>query len=209
MPHNLFHTFHHFDMCFKYQSDKACLPRHPRNYTRDIHPGFSTVIYLNNRKKSRQIIQPIKKVFKSTQSSILLYLLLVQKLNFLRDTRQQWNKWGCRQIFRCCWSSRVCVVGVTGVQKSQVAETPGFQAAPDLQRSQGTEGEKGQELELPLLAISELQGGGVLCNGGMYFCKSPHNSKLALRFSSHGINEKYRGSSLACLNIQSLEGSFT
>lgn len=38
------------------------------------------------------------------------------------------------------------MVGVTGVQKSQVAEAPGFQAAPDLQRSQGTEGEKGQEL---------------------------------------------------------------
>lgn len=100
------------------------------------------------------------------------------------------------------------MVRVSGVQKSQVAEAPGCQAAPDLQRSQGIEEEKGQELELPLLTISELQGGKVLCNGGMYFCKFLHNSKLTLRFSSTGINEKYRGSSLACLNIQSLEGSF-
>lgn len=36
---------------------------------------------------------------------------------------------------------------------------PKLPGCPGLQRNQGTEGEKGLELELPLLAISELRGG--------------------------------------------------
>ena len=135
-----------------------------RIYTRETHPGFSTMIYMNcppttkKKKRFRQITQPKGNISLKVHSQV--YRLIFY---YCRN----WTKFICmlhtavKQVELQADSPVLLVFWFVLSGLFEQAEAPGCGAAPGLHGSQGTVRQEGLQLELPPLAILGLQGGWV------------------------------------------------
>lgn len=128
--------------------DEDHLPKKARIYTRDIYSGFSTVIFMNQKKKknSRQIIQPEKKMSLKVHNEAYWFILYYYR---------NWTRFACMtpcssdtggaaaRYANTAGFPQFALSGLLELKNLEQAEAPGCRAAPGRQRSQGTAGDKG------------------------------------------------------------------